>query len=181
MTVVAISPGSTWPTKVLPVDRYERLIGLLRRTHPIVLVGGEKDRELCESLADGGGQRGTNPVISSAGETSLLQSAVLISKAVILISGDSAPVQLASAMGTPVVVLYGPTVPEFGFYPYSVPCRIIQKQLSCRPCSSHGPVRCPLGHFKCMRDIGVDAVKEAVFDLMHETEGARRGARNETP
>ncbi|MFQ6103481.1 MAG: glycosyltransferase family 9 protein [Candidatus Glassbacteria bacterium] len=176
---IAIAPGSNWPTKAWPIDRYRRLIEILSAEYPIVLVGGGEDKEFCESLADMKDRRWANPVVSSAGGANLIQSAVMISRARLLISGDSAPLHLASAMGTPVVVIYGPTVPEFGFYPYGVPYRIVQKELPCRPCSIHGPRECPQDHFSCMRDIDEKEVYDAAVRLIEETEEEQRGTVDE--
>lgn len=176
---VAVAPGSTWPTKAWPEDKYRRLLGEVRVEYPVVLIGGKGDIDLCARLAGSyDGDEGF-PVSSAAGRTNFLQSAVLISMAGVLVSGDSAPVHLASAVGTPVVILYGPTVSTFGFYPYGVPFRVVKKDLVCRPCSTHGPKRCPLGHFKCMMDIGEKEVLDAALELLRTSAGTSGGRMNE--
>ena len=53
--------------------------------------------------------------VNTCGNLTLRQSAALIGRARLLITNDSAPQHFASAMGTPVVTLFGPTVVEFGF------------------------------------------------------------------
>ena len=58
---------------------------------------------------------------------------------------------MATGVGTPVVALFGPTVEAFGFFPYSRRARVVELALSCRPCSSQGGPRCPLGHHRCLR------------------------------
>ena len=55
--------------------------------------------------------------MSAAGELGLRASAALIRRAAALVTNDSAPLHLATAVGTPIVALFGPTVPEFGFGP----------------------------------------------------------------
>jgi heptosyltransferase-2 len=53
-----------------------------------------------------------------------------------------------------VVAVFGPTVPAFGYTPWGARNRIVEHEgLACRPCSSHGPRVCPLGHHRCMREI----------------------------
>jgi heptosyltransferase-2 len=75
-----------------------------------------------------------------------------------------------------VVVIYGPTVKEFGFFPYGVASRIVERPgLACRPCSAHGPMECPLGHFRCMREIGVEEALSAASDLMRDARAAASG------
>lgn len=177
--LIAVAPGSSWRTKAWPEEKYVQLLERLHRECAVALIGAVADRELCMSLLGAVGEKPSFPVFSAAGELSLLESAVLIERARLLISGDSAPVHLASAVGTPVVVIYGPTVREFGFSPYGVPSRIVERDLPCRPCSAHGPRDCPLGHFKCMRDISVEEVAGAVLLLMREREEAGKEAGNE--
>ncbi len=176
----AIAPGSSWNTKAWPETKYEELITILRKESALVLIGGEDDRELCERLQGGVDPENGFPVVSLAGKVNLIQAAVVISLSRVLVSGDSAPVHLASAMDTPVVVIYGPTVTGFGFTPYRVPHVIIEKNLPCRPCSAHGPMVCPLGHFRCMMEIGVDEIHRAIVELVRQTTRKSGRSRHET-
>jgi len=72
------------------------------------------------------------------------------------------------AMKTPVVEIYGSTVPAFGFYPYGDGHLIIEKNLSCRPCGIHGHQKCPLGHFRCMKEISAEEVFNTVVKKLKE-------------
>lgn len=165
---VAIAPGSVWPTKRWFPERFAQLANMVASDFRcgVVFVGGEEDRFLCRKIAED--VKGKSLV--AAGEASVLQSAALLSKCRLLISNDSAPVHLASAVGTKVVDIYGPTVPQFGFYPYGEGHQIVEVQdLYCRPCSKHGPKRCPEGHFRCMREITVERVFEGVAALLVKT------------
>jgi len=90
----------------------------------------------------------------------------LIGRARLLVTNDSAPLHLATAMGTPVVAVFGPTVTEFGFGPLrSGDVALGVEGLECRPCSPHGPPACPLGHHRCMRELTVSAVLAAIEEL----------------
>jgi heptosyltransferase-2 len=133
----------------------------------VVVVGGPGDVELGEEIrgaAEGGGGRRT--VINACGQLTLRQSAALIGRASLLVTNDSAPLHLATAMGTPVVALFGPTVTEFGFGPLRAgDVALGIDGLQCRPCSPHGPPACPLGHHRCMRELTVAAVMAAIEDL----------------
>lgn len=152
---VALAPGSIWGTKRWPY--YGELAGKLVR--PVVVVGGPDDRSLGEEIVALSGGRAHN----AAGALSLLGSAVLIQRARVLVTNDSAPLHLATAMGIPIVAVFGPTVPSFGFGPRGAHDRVVEHDhLACRPCSAHGPEVCPLGHHRCMRDVGVEVVLEAV-------------------
>jgi heptosyltransferase-2 len=100
---------------------------------------------------------------SAAGQLGLRASAALLARAAVLVTNDSAPLHLATAVGTPVVAVFGPTVPGFGFGPRGPTDRVVEHpSLACRPCSAHGPQVCPLGHHRCMREISVEAVAAAV-------------------
>jgi heptosyltransferase-2 len=154
----ALAPGSIWGTKRWPY--YAELAAALDRTS--VIVGGKDDVPLANSVAAAVPGR----VVSAAGELSLRASAALIERAAVLVTNDSAPLHLATAVGTPVVALFGPTVSEFGFGPRGPGDLILgMDELACRPCSSHGPQVCPLGHHRCMRDLSVDTVVKAVVTL----------------
>jgi heptosyltransferase-2 len=162
--IVGVAPGSVWATKRWLPERFAEISDLLLKEAgaKVVFLGSEEDRTLCERIAD---SMTENPVIA-AGKTSVLQSAAIMSLCRVILSNDSAPVHIASAMRIPVVAIFGSTVPEFGFAPCGVDHLIIQKQLDCRPCGIHGKRRCPEKHFRCMQDISTEEVFEAVLSLV---------------
>jgi heptosyltransferase-2 len=151
----AIAPGSVWGTKRWPY--YSELVA--RTEGRVVIVGGKEDRPLAEAIV----RSSSGKAVSAAGELTLRESAALISRARVLVTNDSAPLHLATATGTPVLALFGPTVPEFGFGPRGPgDVTLGHDELTCRPCSRHGPQACPLGHHRCMRDLSVEAVSRAM-------------------
>ena len=163
--LLALAPGSIWGTKRWPY--YARLARDLADRDVrlrLVVIGGRDDadlaREIVETLPAG-------RAIDATGRLSLLASAELIGRAVALVTNDSAPQHLASAMGTPTVSVFGPTVPGFGFGPLA-PHRatVGHGALACRPCHRHGPKACPLGHWRCMREIGTAPVIESIDALL---------------
>jgi heptosyltransferase-2 len=130
-----------------------------------LLIGGPDDRDLCSSIA----QLSQSPSVRNfAGELTVLQSAELLRRCAVVISNDSAPVHLAVAVRTPVIAIFGPTVPAFGFGPYGISDRIVQTDgLKCRPCSIHGSEVCPIGTFECMRELHVEAVMMQIDQIVH--------------
>jgi heptosyltransferase-2 len=151
---VAVAPGSVWATKRWPY--YPALAASLAESLPIVVVGGAGDRELAAAIV---AACPPGRALDVTGRLSLLASAELLRRAALLVTNDSAPQHLASAVGTPTLTIFGPTVPEFGFGPLAPGSRTAGVQgLACRPCDPHGPARCPLGHWRCMRDQGADAL-----------------------
>ena len=151
----AVAPGSVWATKRWP--GYPELITRLLQRGSVVVIGTEADRvQVATAMAASG-------VVDALGKLSLLGSAELIRRCAVLVTNDSAPQHLASAMNTPTVTIFGPTVPEFGFGPLAERSVTVGlESLACRPCDRHGPMACPLGHWKCMRDVGVERVLAAV-------------------
>jgi len=160
---VALAPGAAWGTKRWPY--YPELAQALAAEVPLAIVGGPGDRADARAIrhALGAGAR----VADATGVLSILQSGELIRRAAILVSNDSAPVHLASAVGTPVIEIYGPTVPHFGFAARSHLSRIVEPDpLPCRPCHHHGPAVCPLVHHKCMRDTQISRVLAEVRTVL---------------
>jgi len=165
---VAVAPGSVWNTKRWPESNFAALIGMLLDDGcRVVLIGGAADRDLCARLRRALPGRA---LADASGRLSLLESAELISRCSVLVSNDSAPVHMAVGMGVPVVAIFGPTLPSFGFAPPGRLDRVVETMdLSCRPCSMHGGTRCPTGTFDCMNRISAARVLGEVTAL------ARRG------
>jgi lipopolysaccharide heptosyltransferase II len=161
--LIAVAPGAAHATKRWPLRHWHTLIGqLIRQGRDIVVVGGVGDQPVAAALT------ANNPtgVISAAGRFGLQGTGALLQRAVALVSGDTGVMHMATAVGTPVVALFGPTVREFGFFPYTLAARVVELDLSCRPCSSKGGPRCPLGHHRCLGDIGPELVDSALSESL---------------
>jgi heptosyltransferase-2 len=167
--MAAIAPGSVWMTKRWPQESYEELGRLLVEDgFSLALIGGREDRVLCQSIAEGISRE---HAVVAAGELSLLQSAELIRRCCVAVSNDSAPMHLAVAVQTPVVALFGPTVPEFGFAPRGERDVVLGvPDLSCRPCSIHGGDRCPIGSFDCMVGLTAEMVRTHIKNTLNGTQ-----------
>jgi heptosyltransferase-2 len=158
--LIALAPGSVWGTKRWPF--YPSLAKSLANIAHVVIVGGAEDATLAAEIRAAAGES-----IDATGRLSLLASAELLRRCALLVTNDSAPLHLASAMDTPTIALFGPTVPDFGFGPLATRARVLGLDaLACRPCDRHGPERCPLGHHRCMRDLAPDVVADRVRALL---------------
>lgn len=161
---VAVAPGSAWGTKRWP--GYPALSGMLAEDHDVVIVGSAADRSLAAAIV---AALPPGRALDTCGNLSLLGSAELIRRARVLVTNDSAPQHLASAMGTPTVAIFGPTVPAFGFGPLAPGSRTAgHETLECRPCDRHGPQRCPLGHWRCMQELTPHEVHEMTRAVIAE-------------
>jgi heptosyltransferase-2 len=161
---IGVAPGSIWATKRWLPERFAEVSDLLikKAGAKVIFLGSKEDEKLCLEIAN---LMQEKPVIL-AGKASILQSAAIISQCKVILSGDSAPVHIASAMKKPVVAIFGSTIPEFGFGPYEEGSIIIEKKIECRPCGIHGKNKCPKKHFKCMTEITTQEVFEALLTIL---------------
>jgi len=160
---IAVAPGSAWGTKRWPY--YVELAQRLGRDFRIAIIGSKADAEIAGRIADA---LPPDCVINAVGTLSLLESAELIGRAQAIVTNDSAPQHLASAMGTPTLTIFGPTVPEFGFGPLAERRAVAgHNALACRPCDRHGPQRCPLTHWRCMRELTPEYVSTLLTQVLN--------------
>jgi heptosyltransferase-2 len=157
--LVACSPGAAHATKRWPLHHWHALIAALtaRGLLPMI-VGGPAEREMAQQLVRASEGR----VLSAAGDLDLQATGALLRRARAAISGDTGAMHMATAVGTPVIALFGPTVEAFGFFPYHATAQVLERELACRPCSSKGGPRCPLGHHHCLEEIMPGQVMDAL-------------------
>jgi heptosyltransferase-2 len=148
---VVVSPFSVWGTKEWPLERFEALAQRLsdEKGFTVVWVGVPRNSKTRPQIAPG--------AVDLTGKTSLGALKALIAEAQLVVTNDSAPVHIAAAFERPTLAFFGPTVRKWGFFPLSPTMAVVEIQgLDCRPCSLHGPMRCPLKHFRCMTEISVE-------------------------
>ena len=170
--LIALAPGSVWATKRWP--SYADLAAALVRSHTyastrLVILGAAGDAPLAAAIVQAAtaARPDAPPPIDATGKLSLLGSAALLARCAVLVTNDSAPLHLASAMNTPTVAIFGPTIPAFGFGPLAERARILGREtLPCRPCHAHGPMQCPLGHWRCMRELTATDVVAGVAGVV---------------
>ena len=160
--IILIAPGSKWFTKKWPEEYFKTLIqNLVKRDDLlIVITGGKEEREIELNL--------DSKVLDLRGEISLLELAELTKRAILVVSNDSAPIHITSAFpNTRIVGIFGPTVKEFGFFPWSKNSKVFEiNGLYCRPCAIHGGNFCPEKHFRCMREITPDLVENEIYNYI---------------
>jgi heptosyltransferase-2 len=138
---VVFCPGAEYgPAKRWP--HYAELGARLER--PVVLLGSPND------AAAAAGIPGKNLV----GETTLDEAIELIAGAAQVVSNDSGLMHVAAALGRPLLALFGSSSPE-RTPPQSAAAKVLWLKLECSPCYER---ECPLGHFRCLREIGVEQV-----------------------
>ncbi|GEJ56320.1 glycosyltransferase family 9 protein [Anaeromyxobacter diazotrophicus] len=167
--LVAIAPGARWATKRWPAERFAAVADALAADGArIVLAGGPGDREAFQAVR----ALLRAPVAADLSPLPVDALAAALARVQLLVACDSGPVHLASAVGTPVLALFGPTSPvRWGPPP---PGRAFSLGLACSPCSNHGAEFCPEGHHRCLADLGAEAVAAAARALLGEAAAASR-------
>ena len=155
---LCLAPGASRASKCWPIEHYAGLVrALTDRGHRIVVTGGADEREL-------GAQLGRlSPLCDDrTGATTIAELTELLAGARLFIGNDSGTGHLAAAVGTPVVSIFGPTEPSQGYSPIGPDVRTVGLELDCRPCHHTGPRSCPQGHHRCMNDLALTTVLDAV-------------------
>ena len=157
---VTIFPGGSIPEKRWGADRFRLVAEALSDSGmKIVVVGGKEDQRWGEIIAGGG--LGLN----LTGLTSLPETAAVIQKSALLLSGDSGVLHIAAGLGVPTVSLFGPGSAK-KWAPRGENHIVINKELPCSPCTTFGNTPpCPIDA-RCMKDITVDEVVNAVKALL---------------
>jgi heptosyltransferase II len=146
----ALCPGAEFG----PAKRWPYFAELSRRLDlPVVALGGAKDREHAQGIA------GRN----LAGETTLDEAIDLLAGAALVVSNDSGLMHVAAALGRPQIALFGSSSPRHT-PPLSASARVLWLELECSPCYAR---ECPLGHFRCMRELTVERVLGEISKMSH--------------
>jgi len=145
---VVLCPGAEYgPAKRWPY--FAELAARLKQ--PVVLLGSQNDVSAAEGIG------GRNLV----GRTTLDEAIDIIAGAELVVSNDSGLMHVAAALGRPLVALFGSSSPE-KTPPQRGRSRVLWLKPECSPCYAR---ECPLGHFRCMRELSVDMVLAAAGEL----------------
>lgn len=165
--LVTIHPGSTSVYKQWNVAKFAKLAHSLatERNLKVTLIGGSSDIDQANEIVRETG--GSGKVASSAGQLTLHETAEIIRKSGLFISGDSGLAHLAIAVGTPTVVIFGPTDPgKWGLI--NSRHGIVRKSLACSPCFIFGYHKL-CRSIECMADISPEEVLAACDILLNQT------------
>jgi ADP-heptose:LPS heptosyltransferase len=145
----------------------ERFAALLQRLaavcrEPFVLLGSAEEQPLATIVAQAVPER----CVDLAGKLDLLETAAVLQRCRCVVTNDSGLAHLAEAVGRPVVALFGPTSPSFGYAPYRPGSQLVYRPPRCSPCSKNGSRPCYRPTHECMLNIGVDDVLAGVLPLV---------------
>ncbi len=160
--IIALNPGASHKVNRWRTDRYAELADMLaeKLSARVIIIGGKEDIPLAEEIA---AKAQTKPLVMS-GKATLLQLGALLEQCDILVSGDTGPMHLATAVGTRVVALFGAADPA-RTGPVGSGHRVIQAQgVSCLPCGSR--VCTNRTSLECMDKIPASAVFDAICEML---------------
>jgi ADP-heptose:LPS heptosyltransferase len=166
--VVVLCPGAAWKTKQWGELNFARLNDALIRRFQVrtLLTWGPGEESLIQRVV-----RATAYTPAIAPATTLLQLAALIARSRAFVGGDTGPLHLAAAVGTPTVALFGPSSPQRNG-PYGPGHVVLHRELPCSHCYQR-----TCNHWECLPSIEVDMVVNAVGKLL-EKDGSDGLGRN---
>jgi len=159
-SLVLINPGADWPAKRWPIERYAELVKRLQASFPSVefgVIGTAGESVLADFLKVAVGEK----VFILSGKTPLELLPAVMEKASLVITNDSGPAHIARAVGTPVVILAGPSAPAFFTIQGRNESLVIYHPVSCAPCLK---VSCDT--MDCWQAISVQEVLEITSKIL---------------
>ena len=160
--LVALHPGASCPSKIWPKERFARVVDRLADEFKVkvVVVAGLDDVDIGRDLL----ALLHCPYIDATGKTTVSELASLLRRCHLFISNDSGPVHIASALGRPVVAIFGRSQPGLSsrrWGPTGKDDIVLHKDVGCKMCLAHN---CQKG-FACLKAISVEEVLSAARRL----------------
>jgi heptosyltransferase-1 len=151
---VLMNPSAAWPNKRWPPERFGALAAAIRTRHTLtsMVLWGPGEKDLADAVV-----AASNGAAQAAPPTTIVDIVALARSARVMISGDTGPMHIAGAVGTPIVALFGPTRSERNgpWSPHDISISHFAQ------CVCHYERRCRRSH-PCIDDISVDEVLAAV-------------------
>ena len=152
-------PGTNWETKRWPIESFAQLVGPLRERFGLrsVVAGAGDAVKLAAGMRELAGE---SDLIDLTGKTSLGQLVALLAGAAVVVANDSGPMHIASALGRPMVTMFGPTNP-IRTGPYERMDTVVRLDIVCSPCYSR---RC--SHRSCLKWLEAGSVLDAIGEQL---------------
>ena len=164
IVVIHVSAGN--PFRRWPAERFAEVAATLARedaARRMIITSGPSEHDAADRIAADAQARAADAAtrIVRCGEFDLAELGALVARAALYIGGDSGPLHVASATQTPIVALFGPTLPERSM-PWRDPAirsiAVDAGALPCRPCHQR---HCVPGDFRCLTGITPEQVLAA--------------------
>lgn len=160
---IVVAPSASFEPKRWPIKSFVELSELLLRdtNYHLVVLAGPEDK-FCEAF----GQIHSPRLLNLQGKTTLKESMQILARAELSIGNDSGMNHIAEAHGVPVITIFGPTHPLFGFSPHGKKSSYLSKELWCKPCSTTGSSPCYRKELFCMQEISVAEVMQKAREAL---------------
>lgn len=161
---VVVHPGCSMPARTYPAEQYVEVVAAIVRElgATVVLTGVESERELVAGIAGRLPLDARGRVHQAAGELPFADFCALIDVADLVITNNTGPMHIASAMTTPVIALFALTNPVEQWGPWQTPHRVLNHDVPCRICYSK---ICPHDQ-ECLRSVTANEVVDAARELL---------------
>lgn len=158
---VVLNPVASCSARTYSPSRFARVASALAGSLPVVLTGEAKDGQIVQQILE---EAASDRLVSLCGQTSVAELVALIERSSLIISNLTSTAHIASAVGTPTVLLFPGTELLSQWEPRDCPSIVLQREVGCSPCYLFD---CPGSH-QCL-DITPDEVVEACRRLLLET------------
>jgi ADP-heptose:LPS heptosyltransferase len=161
--LLAIHPAASCPSKIWPNERFAELADRLAQKYgfKVLVIAGPKDIALAQNVI----KQMHHPTVNLAGKVSVSQLASALKRCQLFISNDSGPVHISSAIGTPVISIFGRSQKGLSpkrWGPRGQKDRIAHKTVGCVECLAHNCIR----DFACLKAITVDYVLDMADSIL---------------
>lgn len=157
---ICIHIGAGVPIKKWPAEHFAELTNLIVKKYgySVVLIGGKSEEtELKDYL-----KYIKVSIINLVGKLSVIETAAVIKKCDVLVSNDSGPMHIGTAVGTRVIALYGPSTGVIRTQPVAKNSKVLTLKLPCSPCISAAKMICPLGTHFCLKGLEPQTVLDEI-------------------
>ena len=153
--VLVVHPGASCPSKIWPNERFAEVSDRLIDNYgfKVLVIAGPRDMALAEAVI----RHMRHPAVNLAGKTSVSQLASVLKRCRLFISNDSGPVHIASAVGTPVISIFGRNQKGLSpkrWGPLGIKDKVLHREVGCIECLAHNCAK----SFACLKAITVDDV-----------------------
>jgi len=161
--LLAIHPAASCPSKIWPQERFAEVADRLADTYgfKVLLVGGPKDI----ALAQGVSRHMLHETINLVGKTSVSQLASILKRCRLFISNDSGPVHIGSAVGVPVISIFGRSqrgLSPLRWGPVGEKDKFAHQNIGCVECLAHNCVK----NFACLKAVTTDYVLDLADSIL---------------
>jgi len=161
--IIVLNPGAGFIPKRWKKENFAELGKILLKDYDakIIIIGGEQEIALAEEIKN---IISSENVFSLAGRITIPQLAVLLEESDLIITNDTGPMHLASAVKCPVIAIFGPGNP-YRYGPIGTKNYVVHSEIECFPCRIKRKCR---KNFICMERVTVSEVIKSVRLILDE-------------